>query len=211
MNPKPPQFITFEGIEGSGKTTTIARAAEWLKNRGHHVRLLREPGGTALGDRIRAILLDASEAPLAPAAELLLFEVCRAQLVEEVIRPALAAGEVVLCDRYSDSTTAYQGGARGFDAALIRTLNGFASGGVEPDLTFLLDLPVEVGLARAKARGAPGEDRFEAESLEFHARVRAAFLAIAEAEPARVRVVDATADPDAVGWAVAEQLRARGL
>lgn len=206
-----PRFITFEGVEGSGKSTQILRAEARLRERGHRVRRVREPGDTALGDRIRAMLLSREEAPIAPAAELLMFEVCRAQLVHEVVRPALAAGEVVLCDRYSDSTVAYQGHARGFDLALIATVNGLASGGLEPDLTLLFDLPVEDGLRRASARKAVGEDRFEHESLRFHEKVRAGFLAIARAEPGRVRVLDASKSVDDIALAVQAELERAGL
>ena len=187
------------------------RVEAWLLGRGRKVRRVREPGGTALGDRIRAVLLDAAGSPVAPEAELLLFEACRAQLVTDVIAPALAAGEVVLSDRYSDSTTAYQSHARGFDPALVATLNRFASRALEPDLTILLDLPVAAGLGRAHERATPGEDRFEAESVAFHERVRTGFLAVAEAAPSRVRVVGADAPLGEVTEAITAILTSAGL
>ncbi len=186
-------FITLEGVEGSGKTTQARILADALITRGYRASVTREPGGTRAGEAIRAIFLDAAVA-LAPASELLLVLADRAQHVREKLRPAVAAGEIVISDRYCDSTFAYQGFGRGFDLKLIRDLNHLASDAMKPNLTFVLDCPVEVGLARAKDRQATTEapDRFEGEQLAFHRRVREGFLTVAREEPDRVRVLDAT-------------------
>jgi dTMP kinase len=196
-------FITFEGGEGSGKSTQLRILAARLEGAGMVVRVIREPGGTSAGEAVRAILLDPASAGLDPVAELLLYEASRAQLVAEVIEPALASGEVVLCDRFYDSTTAYQGHARGLSLEPITALNSIATGGLAPDRTLVFDLDPTVGLERA-TRG--GTDRLEAESAAFHDHVRSGFLSIAEQEPERVRVVDATGDVDAVAARVAEAL-----
>lgn len=187
------RFITLEGVEGSGKTTQAAILADALCARGYPASVTREPGGTRAGEAIRAIFLDASVG-LAPAAELLLVLADRAQHVREKLRPAIANGEIIISDRYSDSTLAYQGFGRGFDRQLLRDLNQLASDTLKPDLTFVLDCPVEVGLARTRARQkAPGApDRFEGERIEFHRRVREGFLTVAREEPDRVRLLDAT-------------------
>ncbi len=195
-------FITFEGIEGSGKSTAIAGVAEELERRGVRVLLTQEPGGCALGRTLRALLLD-RKSVIAARAELFLFLADRAQHVAEVVRPALAEGRAVLCDRYADSTLAYQGYARGLDPASLGMLSREAAGGLEPDMTLLLDLPVEEGLERARRRNerlgtAVSEGRFDAESLAFHARVRSGFLAIAGGEPGRVKIVDASMPAAAV-------------
>lgn len=176
-------FITFEGIEGCGKSTQLELLKSHLEKRGRSVLAVREPGGTLLGENVRAVLLNSTDEPVDPWAELFLYEACRAQLVSRVIRPALEAGKVVLCDRFFDSTTAYQGFGRGLDRGRIEELNLLATGGLVPDLTVLVDCPEEVGLRRAWARidasrGAK-EDRFEKEALDFHRRVRAGFLEIA--------------------------------
>ena len=184
-------FITFEGGEGSGKSTQIGLLASRLEARGVPVRTLREPGGTAVGEAVRAILLDPDHAGLDDTAEILLYEAARAQLVAEVIEPALEAGEVVLCDRFCDSTTAYQGYARGISLPRVAVLNRAATGGLSPGRTIVLDIAPVLGIARATTEGA---DRLEAEDLAFHERVRAGFLAIADVEPDRVRVVDASGD-----------------
>jgi len=191
-------FITFEGIEGCGKTTQAALLKEHMERAGRVVTALREPGGTELGERVRALLLDSSpETAPGPEAELLLYEACRAELVKRAVRPALERGEVVVCDRFTDSTLAYQGWGRGIDRDVIRQANAFATGGLSADLTLLIDCPTRTGLGRARERidsaagsGAATEDRFELEPSSFHERVREGFLAIAAAEPGRVKVVD---------------------
>ena len=186
-------FITFEGIEGCGKSTQLELLKAHLEKKGRAVFSVREPGGTLLGERVRSVLLNGTEEGIDPWAELFLYEACRAQLVAKVIRPALAQGKVVLCDRFFDSTLAYQGFGRGLDVEKIEGLNALATGGLVPDLTFLVDCAEEVGLKRAWARinasmGAR-EDSFEKEELAFHRRVRDGFLEIARAAP-RVKVVD---------------------
>ena len=189
-------FITFEGIEGSGKTTQLRKLAERI---GHAV-VTKEPGGTPSADRIRAILLDTTSR-LDPIAELFLFAASRRQHVVEVIRPALERGEVVLCDRFTDATLAYQGFGRRLDLDRLRTLNDWATGSLEPDLTLVFDLPEEVGVSRAQSRNAratTNEGRFEAEDLRFHRRVREGYLALAKAQPARFAVIDADGSIDEV-------------
>jgi len=185
-------FVTFEGIEGSGKSTHVRLLAAHLRAAGRRVLETREPGGTEAGLAIRALLLGPDAVPLEPLAELLLYCADRAQHLGEVVRPALAAGIVVLCDRFSDSTIAYQGHARGLDLGLVRALDDQARGGLKPDLTFLLDCPAPEGLVRARGRGAAG-DRFEDAPVAFHDRVRAGFHALAAAEPERFRTIDSTA------------------
>lgn len=197
-------FITFEGGEGSGKSTQIRALTRRLEAAGVAVRALREPGGTSAGEAIRAILLDPAHTGLDPRAELLLYEAARAQLVAEVIEPALAAGEVVVCDRFYDSTTAYQGYARGLDLEEIDRLNHAATGGLVPDATVILDIDPEAGLARATVGGA---DRLEGEDAAFHRAVREGFLAIAATERDRVRVVDAAGTIDEVTARVSHALR----
>jgi dTMP kinase len=191
-------FITLEGPEGAGKTVLARRLAEALEGRGHTVRLTREPGGTPLGERVRALLLERTSGDLAidARADALLFNAARAQLVAEVIRPALDAGEVVLCARFADSTLAYQGYGAGLPIDALRAIADVATGGLRPHLTVLLDVDPEVGLRR-KAPGA--RNRFEASfDLEFHRRVRAGFLELAGQEPERWRVVDSTRHVDRV-------------
>jgi dTMP kinase len=199
----PGAFITFEGGEGTGKSTQIRLLAERLEAAGLTVRVLREPGGTVVGEAVRRILLDPDHAELGVSAEILLYEASRAQLVDEVIRPALTAGEVVLCDRFFDSTTAYQGYARGIDLARIDALNEAATGGLVPDRTLVLDIDPAVGVQRATAEST---DRLEAESLGFHVRVREGFLAIADQEPGRMRVIDASGSAEQVAERVADAL-----
>lgn len=193
-NSQMPLFITFEGIEGTGKTTQIGHLAQRLRNQGRQVLVTREPGGCPIADAIRGILLDPASVGLVPRAELLLYAAARAQHVEEVIRPALQAGQTVLCDRFADATLAYQGHGRGLDLALIGDLNRLAAGCLVPDLTVLLDLPETEGLRRAQRRNhllaLDHEDRFERESLEFHRRVRQGYLGLARREP-RFHIVDA--------------------
>lgn len=195
-------FITFEGIEGSGKSTQITLLADHLRKRGRAVTLTREPGGTPIGDQVRRILLDPANEALDHTAELLLYAAGRAQHLREVIRPALEAGQVVLCDRFSDATLAYQGYGRGLDIATIRDLDRIVTGALKPHLTLLLDLAPESGLARARgrnaSRGMHGEARFENEEMAFHRRVRDGYLHLARQEPDRIRIVDAGRPPEAV-------------
>ncbi len=198
-------FITFEGVEGSGKTTQVERLADRLRQAGRAVVTTREPGGTPISDRIRAVVLDRQNVEINPHTEALLMCAARAQLVHEVIRPSLAAGRIVVCDRYSDSTFAYQGYARGQDLATLRTINAFATGGLLPDLTILLNLPVEDGLRRRFGAGGDGStNRMDSLDLNFHRRVAAGYHALAEAEPDRWRVVDATLGEEDVNAAIWE-------
>jgi dTMP kinase len=184
-------FITFEGVEGVGKSTQIALAAAHLRDRGIDPIVTREPGGTALAEKLRALVLEPGHGAVSATAELLIYFAARASHVDEVIRPALAAGRCVLCDRFTDTTEAYQGGGRGVDAASIRALAGIAHPGLDPDLTLVFDAPAEVTHLRLAGRGA-GRDRIESEDAAFFERVRRAYHAIAAREPARVRIVDAT-------------------
>jgi len=187
-------FITFEGGEGSGKTTQLKALLTRLRSLDRDVLETREPGGTAIGNQVRGLLLDGENARMAALAELFLYEASRAQLVQEVIRPALAAGRIVLCDRFTDSTVAYQGYGRGLDRDLIGRLNHLAANGLQPDLTLLLDLDPAVGLARVSKRLTDSRlrrDRLEDERLEFHQRVQAGYRALAAEEPDRLMVLDA--------------------
>jgi dTMP kinase len=185
-------FITFEGIDGSGKSTQLRLLAQWFGARGEQALVTREPGGTPLGKKIRAALLDI-DGVVDPLAELLLYAADRAQHVNTVLRPSLAAGEVVLSDRYADATVAYQGAGRQFPPQLIARVVEIATGGLKPDLTLLFDLPVAMGLARTLRRGdvEAQPDRLDSEDVAFHERVRRAYLDLAAAEPGRVRLVDA--------------------
>ncbi len=186
-------FITFEGIEGSGKSTQAQRLAENIESRGVDVVLTREPGGTAIGAQIRRILLSAGSKELDPFSELLLYEADRAQHMAGVVMPALQSGAWVVCDRFMDATTVYQGLVRGLPAELISELNSKAARGVFPNLTCLIDCPVDVGLGRARKREAGGDqDRFESESMEFHEAVRQGYLSLAERENDRFVVFDGT-------------------
>lgn len=191
-------FITFEGIEGSGKSTQARRALEYVRARGRDAVLEREPGGTAIGARLRAILLDPESRGLDPIAELLLMEADRRQHVVEVLEPTLARGVLVLCDRFNDATFAYQGGARGLSADLVAAIDAWTVAGLRPDRTLLFDCPVPLGLARAGRRDGAATPRFEAEGPAFHEKVRAAYLAIARRDPARVKVIDTDRPADAV-------------
>ena len=201
-------FITFEGPEGAGKSTQIRLLQEYLESLGRKVLVTREPGGTPLAENFRNIVKHyQGEEPLYPATELLLFEAARAQHTRYVIAPALAAGTIVLCDRFADSTEAYQGAGRSLDMKFLQDLNNFAMAECKPDLTLLFDLPVEVGMARARARVAhiaDHNDRLEAEKMDFHERVRSSFLQIARREPERVKVLDATQSIDILAAAVKE-------
>jgi dTMP kinase len=202
-------FITFEGGEGAGKTTQVTRLAEHFRALGRTVRTVREPGGTELGEETRRILKHAPYgARLCDPAELLLFAASRAQLVAEVIRPALHNGEIVLCDRFTDSTAAYQGYGRGLPADAIATVNTFATNGLSPDLTVLLDLPAAAGLERARLRApADSTDRMETMDLAFYERVRAGYLEIATREKARFLVVNALLSPEQIGGEIWERLQ----
>ncbi|MGE5172272.1 MAG: dTMP kinase [Betaproteobacteria bacterium] len=195
-------FITFEGIEGSGKSTQIVQLANYLSAHGRSVILTREPGGTAIGDQVRKILLDPANAALDPRAELLLYAAGRAQHLAEVIRPALTAGKIVFCDRFSDATLAYQGYGRGLDLELIRSLDRIVTEGMRPDLTILLDIEAAAGLSRARKRnsrsGLEAEARFENEQLSFHERVRQGYLELAKQEPGRFHIVDASPSPEII-------------
>lgn len=182
-------FVTLEGPEGAGKSTNLDYLAQHLREQGADVLVTREPGGTALGERVRGLLLDPCDEPMAADTELLLVFAARAQHLAQVIRPALARGALVLCDRFTDATYAYQGGGRGLPARRIAELEQFVQGDLRPDLTLVFDLPIEVGLARAAARGRL--DRFEQESREFFMAVREAYLRRAASDPARYRVIDA--------------------
>ncbi len=192
-------FVTLEGPEGAGKTVIARRLVEELQHRGRTVVSTREPGGTRLGERVRSIVLEQGSADGAlvdPRADALLFSAARAQLVAEVIQPALARGEVVLCARFADSTLAYQGYGAGLPLEELRAVQAIATGGLMPDLTILLDVPPEIGLGR---KTGASRNRFEASfDLAFHQRVRAGFLALAEAEPGRFRVIDSARRIDAV-------------
>lgn len=204
----PGLFITFEGGEGSGKSTQIARLAARLRTLGLDPLVTREPGGTALAEGIRALLLDSAVTP-GSLSEALLMVAARADLVSTVIRPALTAGRNVLCDRYADSTLAYQGGGRGLDSAMLAEWNAVATGGLVPDLTFLFDLDVEIGLARRTSASA-STNRLDRESVEFHRRVRARYLELAASSPERWIVLDATASHDQLEsriWDAFEALR----
>ena len=185
-------FITLEGGEGAGKSTQLAYVRRRIEAAGIPLHVTREPGGTPLAEQIRGLLLDHRDETMAPDTELLLMFAARAQHLARLIRPALARGEWVLCDRFTDATYAYQGGGRGIDVARIKVLEDWVQGGLRPDLTLLLDLPVEAGMARAGRRGEL--DRFEREQRDFFERVRAAYLARAEQEPERFRVIDAAQD-----------------
>lgn len=191
------RFITLEGIEGAGKTTAVRLVQEWLAARGIEACLTREPGGTPLAERVRELVLAPGEERIPPAAETLLMFAARAIHLENRIRPALEAGRWVVCDRFTDATRAYQGGGRGVSRALIDALAQATHPGLWPDCTLLLDLPVPVGLARARQR-AGATDRFEQEQTSFFERVRAAYLQLAHEEPQRIRRIDASGPLDAV-------------
>ncbi len=201
-------FITLEGPEGSGKTSQLAPLAEFLRQQGRTVFTTREPGGTLIGEQVRAILTSLKNTDMNPRTEILLFCSARAQLVEEVIRPHLALKEIVLSDRYADATLAYQGYGHGYDLANLRLLLNFATGGLWPDLTLLLDLPSEVGLKRKRSGG--GEwNRLDAYQLDFHQRVRRGYLELAQQEPQRWCLIDATQPPEMVQLAMRQAILAR--
>ncbi|WP_294537591.1 dTMP kinase [uncultured Rhodoblastus sp.] len=197
------RFITFEGGEGAGKTTQIRLLAERLRQMAPDARrevvVTREPGGTPLAEKLRAVILSGGARQLGPLGEALLFSAARIDHIDRIIGPALRRGAFVLCDRFADSTLAYQGAKGGVDAGLLKAMEKVALGALAPDLTFILDLPPEMGLERARRRrGADEADRFEGEDLSFHAQLRERFLAIAEAEPQRCRVIAAAMPPEKV-------------
>ena len=196
-------FITLEGGEGTGKSTQARRLAQWLRELGREVVETREPGGSPGAEAVRHVLLSGAAQPLGPAAEALLFAAARADHVDRLIRPALEAGSDVICDRFIDSTRVYQGAVGAVAPDLLDALEDMAAGATRPNLTLILDVPPDIGLARAAARGKGAvADRFEKEGADYHAAVREAFLARAAAAPERCVVVDATADADAVADAV---------
>lgn len=201
-------FITFEGIEGCGKSTQVRLLSEALKGQDVACVVTREPGGTSIGSKIREILLNPDHKGMAPEAELLLYAADRAQHIREVIKPAVDTGKVVICDRFTDATIAYQGFGRGLDMSLIHELNRIASLGITPDLTLLLDCPVETGIGRALERNSKNshakDGRFEEEALSFHQRVRDGYLNISRSEPDRVKVIDASKDVETMQKAILE-------
>jgi len=191
-------FITFEGPEGSGKTTQIRLLADWLREQGREVLTTREPGGTRIGEAIRSILLSPEHTEMCAEAEILLFSAARAQIVRQVLHPHLERGGVVLCDRFADSTLAYQGYGRLLDLATLRQITAFATGGLVPALTICLDLPVREGLRRKQGGDQVEWNRMERERLDFQERVRSGYLALAVSEPGRWSVLDALRDVDVI-------------
>ena len=200
------RFITLEGIEGAGKSTVARMVCEWLAGRSIPVRMTREPGGTPLAERVRQIVLERGSERLSAVTETLLMFSARGIHVENLIRPALARGEWVVCDRFTDATRAYQGSGRGVDTAWIDSLAKSVHGDLQPDCTLLLDLPPAVGLARARQRSGLAADRFEAETEAFFACVRAGYLELARREPQRVRLIDAAAQLEQVKAQVVREL-----
>ena len=190
-------FITFEGTDGAGKTTQIERLTADLRQIGYDVCLTREPGGTPISEQIRDMLLNPDHSEMAATTELMLYAASRAQHVSEVIKPALKAGKIVICSRFTDATIVYQGYGRGLDLERIHRLNRIATDGVTPDVTFVLDLPVETGLQRVQnSRG--GLDRLEREKIDFHHRLREGYQTIAQQEPQRLKIIDAQVSPEQV-------------
>ncbi|MGC9159005.1 MAG: dTMP kinase [Terracidiphilus sp.] len=209
-------FLTFEGLDGSGKTTQIKRLAAWLKARGYDVLVTRQPGGTATGERIRALALDSRSAGLAPMAEMALMFADRAQVLAEVIEPALEAGRIVLCDRFTDSTEAYQGGGRGLGSSIVLELHRLLCGGLQPDLTLLLLPGLKMSLSRARGRnerasqkGVPEEGRFEQEQESFYQRVWQTYRQIASRESKRVVLIEGDLSIDEVHARVVEAVSKR--
>ncbi len=200
-------FITLEGPDGSGKSTQVKALGERLRAQGHNVCLTREPGGTDIGDQIRAVLHDLKNTAMQPRAEILLYSASRAQVVGEVIQPHLQRGGVVVCDRYADSTLAYQGYGHGLDLDVLRAITHFATGGLKPDLTLLLDLEAEAGLRRRKAGG--DWNRLDAYDLEFHQRVREGYLTLAAEEPARWVILPADAGVEELAERIWNAVEAR--
>lgn len=198
-------FVTIEGCEGAGKSTQAKLLADHLTTLGYQVLVTREPGGTVIGEKIRGILLDRNHWEIAPRVELLLYLASRSQLVSQVIKPALEEGKVVISDRFHHSTLAYQGGARALDMPLVRQINKFATEGILPEVTFLLDLPPQIGLQR---KGSSSEDRMEGQGIEFHEKVRQAFLALADEEPERIVVLDANQPVEKISASINEHMKA---
>jgi dTMP kinase len=201
-------FITLEGPDGSGKSTQARLLAEWLRGQGYEVVLTREPGGTDIGDQIRVVLHDPRNTAMGAQTEILLYSASRAQHVAQFIRPALAAGKIVISDRYADSTLAYQGYGRGLDLGTLRAITGFATGGLTPDLTLYLDITAQEGLQRRQS-GGDEWNRLDAEALEFHQRVRAGYLELVEQEPERWVVIDAARSVEEVQTEIRAQVQAR--
>lgn len=204
-------FITFEGIEGCGKTTQIRLLEDFLKLRGNDTVLTREPGGTNIGDQIRKILLSVENRSMFPVTELFLYAAARSQHIEEVINPALRDGKIVLCDRFADATTAYQGAARKIERDFLAQVHKIATGGLKPDITILLDLDAQTGLKRAWERNerekiTGKEDRFEQEAVDFHERVRAGYLEIAREEPYRMKVINALEPVESVHQRIVQEV-----
>jgi dTMP kinase len=213
MSPSRGSFITLEGIEGAGKSTVARWVREWLDRHAIRATLTREPGGTPLAERVRQVVLERGPERLSAVTETLLMFAARGIHMENLIRPALERGEWVVCDRFTDATLAYQGGGRGIDPAWIESLASQVQAGLRPDCTLLLDLPVPMGLERARSRQAGAADRFEAEAEAFFERVRAAYLGLAQREPERIHVIDASvplAAVEAQVAAVLERLRLPG-
>lgn len=202
-------FITFEGPEGSGKTTQIQLLAEWLRGKGLGVVTTREPGGTRIGNGIRSLLLDVAHTEMTERTETLLFNAARAQIVHEVIRPALQAGKVVLCDRFADSTLAYQGYGYGQDRQELARIIRYATGGLTPDLTLYLDVKPEVGLARKQAGSGQEWNRLDARTVAFHRAVQAGYQALISGEPERWQVIDSDQPAQAVHRAIVQVVSVR--
>ena len=206
MNDMKGIFITFEGIDGCGKSTQTALCREWLESLGKTVLLVREPGGTRIGEKIRELLLDKANGSMAPMAELFLFEAARAQIVEETIKPALAEGKAVICDRFFDSSFAYQGCARGLGAEMVSRLNKDATGGLAPDITFFLDITVDQAIMRREGRGGE-KDRIESAGDAFQEKVRQGFIRAAS-EDSRIVTIDASDSPEAIFKQIQEKIEA---
>ncbi len=206
MNDMKGIFITFEGIDGCGKSTQTALCREWLESLGKTVLLVREPGGTRIGEKIRELLLDKANGSMAPMAELFLFEAARAQIVEETIKPALAEGKAVICDRFFDSSFAYQGCARGLGAEMVSRLNKDATGGLAPDITFFLDITVDQAIMRREGRGGE-KDRIESAGDAFQEKVRQGFIRAAS-EDSRIVTIDASDSPEVIFKQIQEKIEA---
>jgi dTMP kinase len=202
-------FITFEGVEGSGKSTHIALLASYLQEKGYAVCLTREPGGTKIGERLRHFILNLQHSEMDPKTELFLYLASRVQHLAEVIRPALIEGKIVLCDRFTDATLAYQGYGRALKPAAIRPIVNYAAQGIRPDITFLLDVAVREGLRRLQGRGLP--NRLDAEAVHFHEAVRKGYLALAHREPKRFRVISTQSKIESVQEKIRESILDYGL